>query len=256
MQGDFDRAVAVVFRLEGGYVSHPLDPGGPTRFGVTKATLARARGRPVSDADVMALDQSEAKQIYRARYWDAVRADALPAGVDLAVFDCAVNSGPGRALALLRQALALPRSDERDAATLEAARRADPARLISEFCRLRLGFLQRLPTWPVFGRGWTRRVGFIEREALAMAGVSARPPASGGGPAQESNAMDLVKPILQSRTVWSNLIGLAAVSLSALGYDTSQLDAGKFADTGLQVVAGLSFIASTAFRIVATRRLS
>jgi lysozyme family protein len=246
----------VILDLEGGYVSHPLDPGGPTRFGVTKATLASVRGRPVSDADVMALDQAEAKRIYRSRYWDAVNGDALPPGLDLAVFDCAVNSGPGRAVTLLRQALAMPRSAELDDGVLQAARRADPASLIVEFCRARLRFLQRLPTWPAFGRGWTRRVSHIEREALAMAVASVRSPASGGGHGRERASMDLVKPILQSRTVWSNLIGLAAVSLSALGYDTSQVDAGKFADTGLSVIAGLSFIASTAFRIVATRRLS
>ena len=67
--------------------------------------------------------------------------------------------------------------------------------------------------------------------------------------------MDMIKPILQSRTVWSNLIGLAAIGLSAFGFDTTGVDQGRLAEAGLQAIAGLSFVSSTVFRILATRRL-
>ncbi len=77
---NFERALALVLKHEGGYVDHPADPGGATNRGVTRATLAAWRGRPVSKAEVRALTRLEASAIYRKNYWDAVRADELPAG--------------------------------------------------------------------------------------------------------------------------------------------------------------------------------
>ena len=96
---NFDRALTAVLRHEGGYVDHPSDPGGATNLGVTRATLAQWRGRAVSKAEVKALTRAEAAKIYRALYWDEIAGDALPAGLDFAVFDYCVNSGPGRAAA-------------------------------------------------------------------------------------------------------------------------------------------------------------
>ncbi len=92
----FERALDLVLSFEGGFVHDPRDPGGATNLGVTQATLARACGRPVSIDEVRALTRAEAGAIYRRLYWTAIRGDALPAGLDLAVFDCAVNSGPAR----------------------------------------------------------------------------------------------------------------------------------------------------------------
>lgn len=63
------------------------------------------------------------------------------------------------------------------------------------------------------------------------------------------------KSILASRTVWSNLVGLAAVALGVFGFDTTGLDPSAFAEAAVQLVAAASFIASTVFRIVATRQL-
>ncbi|GGH13963.1 hypothetical protein GCM10007036_12930 [Alsobacter metallidurans] len=250
MHTSFEAALGAVFSVEGGYVDHPADPGGPTHFGVTRETLARARGRPATAADVMALGRDEAAAIYRRFYWDAVRADDLPAGLDLAVFDLAVNSGPRRAALLLHGALGLPPDAEIGPAALAAAQVADQQALIRALSRARVAFLRRLAGWPTFGTGWARRVAAIERAALALANASTTPNI------QERRPMDALKPILQSRTVWSNLIGLGAIALAAFGFDTGGVDSGQLADTALQVVAGLSFIASTAFRVLATHRLS
>jgi len=63
------------------------------------------------------------------------------------------------------------------------------------------------------------------------------------------------KTFLASRTVWANIIGLAALLAGALGVDVAPSDQEKAADAVLQIVAGLSFLASTAFRVLATRRL-
>ena len=96
-QPEFDRCVDVVLAHEGGYVHHPADPGAATNFGITQSTLARARGRKTTETDVRLLSKEEACGIYRRFYWDTIRASEMSAGVALAVFDFAVNSGVPRA---------------------------------------------------------------------------------------------------------------------------------------------------------------
>jgi lysozyme family protein len=93
MRKNFERALDVTLVYEGGYSNDPRDPGGPTNMGVTQKTLAAWRGEPVSAADVKALTLDEARKIYKAQYWDRVRADRLPTGVDFAVFDYAQIEG-------------------------------------------------------------------------------------------------------------------------------------------------------------------
>jgi lysozyme family protein len=165
----FEDALAVVLRQEGGFVQHRLDPGGATNFGITRETLARFRGRSASVADVRNLTETEAGIIYRRLYWDAVRGDELPPGIALTVFDAAVNSGPARALRLLQGVLSVQADGVIGPLTLKAAWQADPTETIRAFTRTRLGFLARLATWPVFGRGWRRRVLAVEQEALRLA---------------------------------------------------------------------------------------
>jgi lysozyme family protein len=169
-QDGFATAAAFVLAQEGGFVDHPADPGGPTRFGITRAALAQARGGAVTAEDVKALGSDEARAIYRLEYWAAIRGDDLPPGLDLAVFDLAVNSGPGRAVRLLQAAVAVEADGILGPATLRAAW-ADPAGAIRRLAELRLAFLARLPGWPVFGRGWRRRVLACERLALQRAGA-------------------------------------------------------------------------------------
>jgi lysozyme family protein len=244
---NFDHALALVLRLEGGFVDHPADPGGATKHGITRETLERARGRPVSVEEVRALGADEAAIIYRRLYWDAVRADAFPAGLDLAVFDGALHSGPLRAAALLQRVLGVPEDGIVGPVTLAAARSADPAAVVVAFARERLRFLQGLAAWPVFERGWRRRLAAVERAALRLARQSS--------PQEKGPSMFESKSIVASRTVWANLIGLAAVALGALGLDTSGVDASAAADAVVQLIAAGSFIASTVFRIVATKQL-
>jgi lysozyme family protein len=165
----FDRSLAAVLLHEGGFVQHSADSGGATKFGVTRQTLARFRGHPVSVDDVRALTRTEAGAIYRRLYWDAVRGDALPRGIDLAVFDFAVNSGPARAVGTLQDILDVRADGIVGPATLSAAQEADPASVIRRLTRSRLAFLSRLASWPIFGRGWRSRVLAVEQEALRLA---------------------------------------------------------------------------------------
>jgi lysozyme family protein len=171
----FEASLAHVLRHEGGYVNHPADPGGATNLGITAATLARARGRPVTADDVKALTRTEVAGIYRRFYWDAVRADDLPAGLDHAVFDLAVNSGPALAARLLQRVLGVAEDGVVGPATLAAARAADQAGTVRALQRERLAFLRRLSTFPLFGKGWQERVAEVEREALALAVRLAHP---------------------------------------------------------------------------------
>jgi lysozyme family protein len=168
----FDACLAVVLASEGGYADDPRDPGGATNRGITRATLAHWRGRPVSKTELRTLGRAEAVRIYRALYWDAVRGDDLPPGIDLAVFDHAVNAGPGRAVRTLQAALGQARDAIVGPATLAATRAAAPAPLIRDLCRRRLALLARLAAWRSFGRGWHARIARTEAAALAMAARS------------------------------------------------------------------------------------
>lgn len=170
----FDAALAEVLRHEGGFVDHPLDPGGATNFGVTRGALAAFRRRAVSAEDIRSLTGAEARALYRRLYWDVLRADELPPGLALALFDFAVHSGPERAVRLLQGLLGVPADGIVGPVTLGAARQADPADVIRRLTEARLQFLSRLPTWPVFGRGWRRRVLSVERESLRLAASSTR----------------------------------------------------------------------------------
>lgn len=245
-------ALTCVLAQEGGYSDHPDDPGGATMMGITQATLAGWRGTPVTKADVRALARDEAAAIYRARYWNAVRGDELPAGLDLAVFDFAVNSGASRAVRALQRALGVTVDGLIGPETLAAAGGRPVSETISALCAGRRGFLERLSTFPVFGRGWTRRVREIEVAALKLALSFA----ASSQPEKEKPDMDMAKTILASRTIWANAIGMGALALSWLGFDTSSVDKTVLTDHLLQAIAGLSFVASTLFRVIATRRLA
>jgi lysozyme family protein len=169
----WDEAISRLLRSEGGYVNHPSDPGGPTNFGITIADYRRYMKPDATAADVRAMKIDEAKAIYREKYWRAVRCDELPAGVDYCVFDYAVNSGTGRVPKVLQRVLGLGVTGRVDEATVAAARKREARALIQSICDERMRFLQALKTWPVFGKGWSRRVGEVRVAALALADKSA-----------------------------------------------------------------------------------
>jgi lysozyme family protein len=168
-QLNYPRCLEHVLKWEGGYVDHPKDPGGATNYGITRATLAKHRGRPVSKADVKELSIGEAGQIYKPGYWDTVAADDLMPGVDLVAFDASVNSGPRRGAKWLQKALGVPADGKVGPVTISAAAKASAPEVVKRACKARMGFLQGLSTWRTFGRGWSRRVADTEAVALVMA---------------------------------------------------------------------------------------
>lgn len=174
---------------EGGYSNHPSDPGGPTKYGITIADYRKYVKADATAADVKAMTVAQAKAIYRARYWDAQRCDELPPGVDYAVFDYGVNSGIGRSGKVLRRLLKLPDTTHQVTdAVVEAARGADATALVAAICDERLRFLKVLKTWPVFGKGWGRRVAEVRAVALMMAKQATAPPPPATATANEQPA--------------------------------------------------------------------
>lgn len=149
---------------EGGYVNHPRDPGGATNRGVTQRVYTawkKKRGEPVKN--VKEISEHEARKIFRDQYMAPVRFDDLPSGLDYAMADYSVNSGPGRAAKDLQRVL---RDLGHDIAvdghvgeqTLAAVMANEASLLVSALCCRRMTFLRSLSTFDVFGKGWTRRV--------------------------------------------------------------------------------------------------
>jgi lysozyme family protein len=163
----YDEALRRLLVHEGGYTNHPSDPGGPTNFGITIHDYRKYVKPSASAADVRAMRLDEAKAIYRTKYWDALRCDALPAGVDYSVFDYGVNSGIGRSGRVLRRVVGLP--DTTHVVTddvLQAVDRRNPKALATAINDERLRFLKSLKTWPVFGAGWGRRLAEVRAFSL------------------------------------------------------------------------------------------
>ena len=169
MQSNFDAALAAVLKHEGGYVDHPQDPGGATNKGITLATFRRYVKPDGTKADLKRLTSEQAGIVYRRQYWDAVLGAELPSGIDYAVFDFGVNSGPARAVRELQKLIGAKVDGVVGPQTLAACRAADPAELIDDYCAVRFAYLQRLKTWPTFGKGWTSRVAGVRTLALKMA---------------------------------------------------------------------------------------
>lgn len=170
---NFERSLSLVLKHEAGFVNHPRDPGGATNKGVTIATFRRYVDPKGTVDDLKRLTTAQAAKIFRKQYWDAINGDDLPDGLDYAVFDFAVNSGPGRAAKHLQTALGVVPDGKIGPVTIAAARDAFKAGAISKLCSSRMVFLKGLKTWPTFGKGWTRRVDEVKRVALDMAGDAA-----------------------------------------------------------------------------------
>lgn len=174
---NFARALPLVLKHEGGFVDHPKDPGGATNKGVTIKTF-RAYVKPGGTvADLKAITNEQVATVYYRQYWSAVNAQALPSGLDYAVFDFAVNSGPARAAEFLQRVLKVPIDRRVGPKTAQAANDSDVSATIIALCNARLAWLKRLKTWPTFGKGWERRVNDVRKHALAMVGKPAMAPA-------------------------------------------------------------------------------
>jgi lysozyme family protein len=176
---NFAGALSAVLVHEGGWSDHPKDPGGATMKGVTLATYRQYRPGATKQ-QLRNISDAELERIYRAGYWDKVRGDDLPTGVDLAIFDFAVNSGPARAAIYVQNIVGVAPDGKLGPLSITAVNaycsNFGAAKLVNQLCSQRLAFLEQLSTWSTFGKGWSRRVAEVRKQSLAIAAA-----ASAGG---------------------------------------------------------------------------
>jgi len=169
VKDNFDDCLKHLLVHEGGFVNHPKDPGGMTNLGVTAKVWAEWVGHDVNEKIMRELTPTDVAPLYKRKYWDACRADELVSGLDYCVFDCAVNSGPGRAIKFLQSCVGVTADGGFGPATMGAVNKfQDTKKLIEDYSNERLEFLMSLPTFDTFGRGWSRRVKEVKDEALRM----------------------------------------------------------------------------------------
>lgn len=243
MRDNLEPSLRLVFGSEGGYWNDPS--GGPTKFGITAATLAAHRGvKSVAPSGVQALELSEAADIYRAGYWSQSGGDLLPVGLDYAAFDFGVNSGPARAVRTLQRVLGVAEDGNIGPQTAAAAR-AYPGgleKLIRDYCEARMVFLRSLKArktgFPANGRGWTIRVTGVDPagayapvagvvgNALAMARGGAAPPT----PIRTISAAKTPEPVpnpwAKPETVLQGMAALGGLSFLFTGSGPVQIAIG------------------------------
>ena len=158
MSNKFKEALEIILHHEGGYVNHPKDPGGETNLGVTKRVYEEHGGTK----DMKELTVEDVAPIYKKGYWDKMKGDDLPGGLDLCVFDFGVNAGPGRSAKYLQTMIGTVADGGIGPNTLKAVEAYVSEhginKSIENFQEARQGYYEKLSTFDTFGRGWTRRV--------------------------------------------------------------------------------------------------
>ena len=154
---NFDKAFERLIGHEGGYVNDPRDPGGETKFGISK------RSYPAEDIKALTLER--AKAIYRRDFWGVAGCDAVPDAMRFDLFDMAVNSGPVTAIKTLQRSAGVTPDGLLGPITLQALNSTPAPRLVARFNGHRLDFMTDLKTWSVFGKGWAKRVASNLKEA-------------------------------------------------------------------------------------------
>jgi lysozyme family protein len=153
----FDDAFERLVGHEGGFVDHPADPGGETKYGISR--------RSYPGEDIKGMTLGRAKHIYRRDFWGPAGCDAVPPAVRFDLFDMAVNAGVGKAARTLQRAVGAVEDGIVGPRTLQLLNSMPPSRVVARFAGHRLEHMASLPTWPTFGRGWARRVASNLQEA-------------------------------------------------------------------------------------------
>ena len=173
MKENWEKSLEAILHHEGGYVNHPKDPGGETNLGVTRRVYEEwirfygMRGKDMKDLEV-----EDVEPIYRKNYWDRVKGDDLPAGLDLCVFDFGVNAGTGRAAKYLQSLVGATADGAIGPNTLKTVevyvQIEGIEATIEAYQKNRQEYYEKLKTFETFGRGWTRRNNETTEAALKM----------------------------------------------------------------------------------------
>ena len=169
MKENYQSALNHVLQSEGLWSDNPADPGGATMKGVTLSVYQAWKGNShISKEDLRNISDQEVADIYKQNYWDKVKGDDLPSGVDYAVFDASVNMGVGRASKLIQTAVGVPADGVIGNQTVQAIKNANPKDLIDKFSAEKDAFYKSLPTFGTFGKGWLNRVAQVKTTSESM----------------------------------------------------------------------------------------
>jgi len=168
MKENFDKCLKMLLSHEGGFVNHPEDPGGITNLGVTKKVYDEWIGRESTEQEMRDLTPEDVGPIYKKNYWDRIKGDSLPSGLDWACFDWCVNSGSGRPAKAVQRAVGATQDGAIGPATIGLIMEKDPKFIIEYVHDVRQDFYKSLKTFETFGRGWTRRNKETLHQALEM----------------------------------------------------------------------------------------
>ena len=161
----FSTIIKMVLEHEGGYVNHPNDPGGETKYGISK--------RAYPDIDIAAITEEDAEEIYYRDYFSRIKGDDLPSSVACVVLDYGVNSGISRASKALQSACGITNGDgiigphSLNAVWVTVEEKGEEY-LVNEVTRIRQEFIRGLSIYDTFGRGWERRIDETRAKALEL----------------------------------------------------------------------------------------
>lgn len=223
----FALALSHVLEMEGRWTEDPYDPGGPTNYGITLATLAAHRGVAVNadtfvglKAELRSIAATEVRAIYRARYWERCRAAELPAAVALMHFDASVNHGVGAGARMLQAVVGVAIDGEIGPETLAAVQRAAVSELVANYAEARRVRYRGLSHFWRFGRGWLARVDRTLAASLALDTTKSVSQPKGPTTMTETKTTSgepATKWWGESLTVWGALITAASTVIPALG---------------------------------------
>ena len=161
---NYQKCLETILHHEGGYVNHPKDPGGENNLGFTKRVYEEWGG----SKDMKDLLVEDVAPIYKKNYWDKVKGDDLPSGLDLCVFDFGVNAGPGRSAKALQGIVGATQDGGIGPQTLKSVSQYEPKDMVNKMHDKRQGFYEGLKTFDTFGKGWTRRNLETREKALEL----------------------------------------------------------------------------------------
>jgi lysozyme family protein len=178
MNENFEQSFNLVIKSEGGFTNDQRDSGnhlpdgrqGSTMLGCTQANWEAYVGHKVTQDDMKKLTKEDVKPLYKKNYWDAVHGDELPAGLDYAAFDFAINAGPAASRKMIQRALGVVVDGAIGPNTMAAIQKADAKELMHKFSEAKTNFYKSLSNFNVYGNGWLRRVADVQAVADKMIG--------------------------------------------------------------------------------------
>jgi len=175
---NWNESFEMVIAHEGGFTNDQRDTGnhlpdgrqGSTMLGCTQANWEAYVGHKVTQDDMKKLTKDDVKPLYKKNYWDAVKGDELPTGVDYAAFDFAINAGPSASRKMIQRALGVTADGAFGPMTMAAIKEADAKDLMHKFSEAKTNFYKSLGNFNVYGKGWLRRVADVQTVADKMIG--------------------------------------------------------------------------------------